>query len=202
MSQSVRHPHSDVVIDESIRMPEVDFPSTSANMVISEVVGNYEHFLEDEEKVRQQYPWATRFVMGYPLPSWQRALTWSDEQKARFITSIWSGVDIGSYLINDQYDTLLVEGAKTFQYRKFSNIILDGQQRLQAIQDYLNDLFAVPDAQGTPRRWSDLPRRERRRFESRHFARCSVKCWDEATLRHIYNLRAFGGTAHEAHEMA
>jgi hypothetical protein len=190
-------------VDESIRMPSDDFPAIAMNMVISELVGNYEDFLSNEAAIRAQYPWADRFVLGYPLPSWQRALTWSQDQKERFITSIWAGIDIGSYLLNDAWsftDERTHEGLGI--YREFSNVVLDGQQRMQTIQDFLDSRFAVPDAQGVPRLWRDLPRVERRRFENRHFARCAVQCWGEPQLRRIYNLRAFGGTPHQPGEVA
>lgn len=161
---------------------------------ISELIGSLE---ASDAQHQQQYPWAERFVMGMPLPSWQRPLVWTSEQQIRFITSIWEGVDIGSYLVND-----IVEFDAPDRYRKFSDIVLDGQQRLHAIQCYLQDLIAVPDALGQPRLWSELGRIERRRFGQFQFARATVCSWDESFLRKVYDLRAFGGTPHAPDQRA
>lgn len=201
--RSVRHPSEERTLDASVRMPREEQVATSVSMVIGELVGNFEEFLQNEEQIRASYPWATRFVLGYPLPKWQRPLVWSPEQKIRFITSIWCGIDIGSYLLNDCAEVIEEQPARGIViFREFSNVLLDGQQRMSSIEEYLLGAFAVMDTQGTPRLWSELPRIERRRFESTHFSRCTVKSWNEGQLRKIYNLRAFGGTAHRESERA
>jgi hypothetical protein len=87
-------------------------------------------------------------------------------------------------------------------FREFSEVLLDGQQRLSAIEDYLECRFPVPDAAGVLRYWEELPRVERIRFTNTHFPRAEVSSWDEAVLRHVYDLRAFSGTAHQENERA
>ena len=86
--------------------------------------------------------------------------------------------------------------------KPLSDVLLDGQQRLSAIQSYLLGEFAVPDAQGIACFWQDLSRVERRKFGSKVFSRAVVHSWDEDELRRVYDLRSFGGTPHQDHERA
>ena len=181
------------------RMPADELNANLSNLIISELLGRLERFTSGEEGPHM-YPWAKGFAMGYPLPVFQRELVWKPEQKVRFITSIWSGVDIGSYMVNDIYE-LMGEGEDQ-HYREFSESLLDGQQRLTALEEYLYDGFAVPDATGVPRFWSELSRVERRRFGSFHFAKATIRSWDDGLLLRAYDLRALGGTPHQAHERA
>jgi len=182
--------------DTGVRMPSSELDAKVSNLCLSELLGRLENFTGKE---RAMYPWATRFAMGFPLPSWQRPLVWSDRQKVGFIQSIWSGVDVGSYMINDQYEFV---GINADSFKELSGVLLDGQQRLTAIEDYVMNKFAVPDEGGVLRFWRDLPRIERRRFGGFHFARANVRSLDEDLLRLAYDLRSFGGTAHTEDQRA
>lgn len=180
------------------RMPKATLQAHTSPRSVDELVIRLEKYTANPAQWHAEYPWATRFVMGYPLPWWQRQRKWSLEQNVRFITSIWEDVDVGSYLVNDQFEF----DEKTRTYREHSEVLLDGQQRLSALQDYLYGEFAVPDAKGIPCFWHELTRVERRFFESKIFSRASIRSWDEDELQRVYNLRAFGGTPHEEHERA
>jgi hypothetical protein len=185
--------------DASVRMPSDELGANVLNVCVSELLLRLELFTTGEEGPHM-YPWATRFAMGYPLPRWQRELKWDNEQKVRFIESIWAGVDVGSHLVNNVHE---FEGSgKTLRYREFSQVLLDGQQRLTALEDYVYNRFAVPDAQGVPRFWCELSRAERRRFGTFHFAQATITSYDEELLVRAYNLRALGGTPHEESERA
>lgn len=188
-----------------IEMPKAKLDARSANMCIGELIGRFEEFTGGRGSIgatitRNEYPWAERFVMGYPLPAWQRPLVWTDDQKIAFILSVWNGVDLGSYLINDVQD--MIKTKDGLIYGKFSDALLDGQQRLSALEDYLTDKIAVPDATGVPRTWSELPSIERRRFSNTTFTRSTIQSRDEALLRYAYDMRAFGGTAHAPDQRA
>jgi hypothetical protein len=185
--------------DSKVCMPSDGLNARVVTLCVSEVLGRFERFTLGDEGP-EMYPWATRFVMGFPLPSWQRPLVWSPEQKIRFIRSIWMGVDIGSYMVNDRYE-FEARGAETC-FREFSEVLLDGQQRLATIEEYVLNKLLVPDTAGVPRSWSELPLKERRRFGGVHFARANIQSWDEAELRMAYDLRAFGGTAHTEDQRA
>ena len=185
--------------DPEVLMPCDELGANVLNVCISELLLRLELFTKGEEGPHM-YPWATRFAMGYPLLFCQRELKWDDEQKVRFIESIWAGVDVGSHLVNNVHE---FEGSGiTLRYREFSQVLLDGQQRLTALEDYVFNRFAVPDAGGVPRFWRELPRTERRRFGNFHFAQATIASYDEALLVRAYNLRALGGTPHEESERA
>lgn len=187
--------------DETVRMSRDTLDAKVLRLSLGELVAQFERFLNNQDSGPAMYPWATRFVMGYPLPSWQRPLCWTDEQKSKFIESIWAGVDIGSYLVNDAWEFQNDSNGASV-YREFSEVLLDGQQRLTAIEDYLLGKIAVPDETGTARFWIDLPKIERRRFCQMTFAKACIQSWDEQLLRRVYDLRAFGGTAHTEDQRA
>ncbi|MCC5612546.1 DUF262 domain-containing protein [Nostoc sp. CHAB 5834] len=186
-----------------IAMPRTQIDARVSNICISEVLGRLESFTKNEKgHAASAYPWASRFVMGFPLPSWQRPPSWTTEQQVRFIESIWAGVDLGSYMVNDLFEYVRGGKAGDIEYRENSEVLLDGQQRLSAIEAYVCNQIAVPDAQGVPRYWRELGRVERRRFSAFHFARANVQSWDEKELRWVYDLRAFGGTPHTEDQRA
>lgn len=179
----------------SVIMPKDILEARSQRLSIGELIGHYETFLNEPAGGAAMYPWASRFALGYPLPSWQRPLVWTPEQKTRFILSIWEGVDLGSYLVNDQWE-YVEEAGRAPYFRDLSEVLLDGQQRLTALEEYITNKFAVPDGSGHPRYWREIARVERRRFCSTTFTKATITSWDEALLRKAYDLRAFGGTAH------
>lgn len=180
-----------------VQMPVPEIRVQTYNSTIGSLILNYEEFCDANNGYRRQYPWAARFVMGFPLPSWQRPLVWSAEQKERFITSIWCGIDIGSYMVNTGH---LALGLTTMV--KFSDILLDGQQRMYAIEQYIESKLAVEDVNGIPRLWEALPLIEKRRFRNTTFVRKEVDCFDEGMLRKQYDLNNFGGTAHTEDQRA
>lgn len=127
-----------------------------------------------------------RSVMGYNLPIWQRPFVWTHRQSERLIESVWLGLNIGTYTFNRSHEN-----------PKYDNLLIDGQQRLKSIQDYLSDAFPV-----FGHRWSELGRAEQRSFESRHFHCFITESTDDAYLRGYYDMMNFGGTAHDESQRA
>ena len=184
-----------------IAMPKDELGANTSTATIRELLGRLEEFCNGTEGP-ERFPWTQRFAMGYPLPSWQRGLEWDAEQKTRFIESIWSGVDIGSYLVNDLWEMEGEGEGRVSTFRENSDVLLDGQQRLTTLEEYVRSQFPVADASGALRYWRELPRLERIRFGQFHFTKATVKSWDEAKLRKAYNMRAYGGTPHKEHQRA
>lgn len=128
-----------------------------------------------------------RSVMGFNLPSWQRGLVWTDAQSISFIESAWRGINLGTYTYNQAgigspYDMLLI----------------DGQQRMYALQRYLDDEFPVFGWH-----WSEVTESDRNAFDmGTIFAAYVTRSEDEAFLRSYYNLMNFGGVAHKESERA
>lgn len=174
--------------DLHIHMPQRLLPTTISHCPIEVLVGHWEKYLVDPSSAREQFPWAARFVMGMPVPSWARGLEWNLGQKARFISAVWSGADLGSYLTNDWYEP--ESGGRALAEN--SEILIDGQQRLHSLEEYLLDRLAIPDAQGQPRIWSELGNGERKRFLSTIFTHARVSSEDEVALRRTYDLCALG----------
>lgn len=177
----------------------MDFPNEydfrSAPYCIGEIYSNYRLFAENEQKVRREYPWADRFVCGYPVPDFQRELKWSVAQKTKLIQSIWFNIDIGSYMVTEGE---IVNGIMAL----YSDMVIDGQQRLSAIEDYFADRLAIPDTQGTLRLFSEISPVDQRFFRNKIFSKVTVASHDLDYLKRLYNLMAFGGTAHDESERA
>lgn len=174
--------------DLHIHMPQRFLPTTVSHCPLEVLVGNWEKYLLDPSSAREHFPWAARFVMGMPVPTWSRGLGWNLGQKSRFISAVWSGGDLGSYITNDWYES--ESGGRALAEN--SEILIDGQQRLHSLEEYLLDRLAVPDAQGQPRIWSELGNGERKRFLSTIFTHVRVSSGDEVALRRTYDLCAQG----------
>lgn len=126
-------------------------------------------------------PHGLRSVMGFYLPTWQRPLVWTEAQKISFMESAWRGLNLGTYTYN-QADI----GSP------LDNLLIDGQQRMAAIESYLDDAFPVFGW-----RWSEVTVIDRRMFGmSIIFAGYVVETEDESYLKAYYNMTNFGGTPH------
>ncbi len=178
------------------KMPRSSLIVRNFSTTVGQVILNLTEYNNDPEKAKAMYPWANRFICGYPVPDFQRPICWSDEQQSRFINSIWMDIPLGSYMLNDWR----MSDGKTFD--TFSNILLDGQQRLFAIERYITGQIRVPDMNGEPCLWSELARSEQFRFKNRVFSKEEVSIFDENRLRELYDLRNFGGVAHTEEQRA
>jgi len=168
-------------------------------MAISALMADLKRFKSNEAEVRRESPWAERFVMGLPLAPWQRDFVWTPEQSARFITSAWTGINLGSYVLTEM---ALDGNGDEIRHLPLSSCVLDGQQRLRALEQYFDDEIAVPDASGCLTLWSELNEVEKRWFGHRIFDRGIIPMDTEAALRQLYDIMNFGGTPHEEHERA
>lgn len=178
----------DETSDPRIPMPQRFLSTTVSHYPIDVLARHLEKYLVDPSSTHDRYPWAARFVMGMPVPTWSRGLEWNVGQQARFITAVWSGADLGSYLTNDWCEPASTRRALA----ENSEILVDGQQRLHSLEMYFLDRIAVPDAQAQPRVWSELDNGERKRFLSTIFSHAKVSSGDEVALRKTYDLCAQG----------
>lgn len=182
------------------RMPRPSLKAHTSPLTIHTLEHALRNFNADE--AQRLYPWAQRFVMGLPLAPWQREFKWSTDQVQRFITSAWTGVHLGSYIVTAtdlRKEDSLFHGV---EYQPFSNMVVDGQQRLQAIELYLSDQVPVPDISGVPVRWSEVELVDRRRFLQTVFARSEIPLLPEPELRSFYDTPNFGGVPHTDDERA
>lgn len=142
------------------------------------------------EKLDQQ-GYAGRRVLGYKLTEWQRQQKWTVEQSASFVESIWLGVGIGHFMVNSSFGDEAIDG-----------ILLDGQQRLFAIERYWNGEFAIVGEDGNAYFWHDLTEEEHRHFLRIPFPWIETQYKSEQQCVDAYNRHNFSGTPHEADEFA
>jgi hypothetical protein len=188
MSTTFQRYNDGEIADTIIQMPQQILTTSTHQYPIDVMACRLEKYLADPLFALENYPWAARFVMGIPVASWQRHLVWNVGQQSRFISAVWSGADLGSYLINEWCGVAGIEQAMA----ENSEILLDGQQRLHSLEEYFLDRLAVPDVQGLPRVWSEVGNGERKRFLSTIFAQSHVSSGDELALRKTYDLCAMG----------
>jgi hypothetical protein len=140
------------------------------------------------EEDKRDFKLQGRMVMGFILPPWQRPFVWTEAQCIRFVESLWSGIPVGTYSYVQDYDG------------PFDMALIDGQQRMTALQMYLDDAFPVLGY-----RWSEVTDIDRRFFDMASFPAFVVSkphARDEVYLREYYDLMNFGGTAHTQDQRA
>lgn len=182
------------------RMPRPTLQARTSPLTINTLVHSLRSFNAEDAKL--QYPWAQRFVMGLPLAPWQREFKWSMDQVQRFITSAWTGVHLGSYIVTATDLRTEDAGFHGVEFLPLSNMVIDGQQRLQALELYLNNQVPVPDVSGVPVLWNEAPLVDRRRFLNTVFSRSEIPLLPEPELRRFYDTLNFGGVPHTADERA
>jgi len=124
-----------------------------------------------------------RLLGWFVLPPFQRPPVWSEAQKVRFIESAWNGLPIGAFVFN-QPDA---------HASPYENWLLDGQQRITAILEYIADAFPVMGYL-----YSELGEPDRRRWHmSVSFPCLKTSLTDVTALAEIYDRLAYGGTPHE-----
>lgn len=167
---------------ERLMPPRVDLGRPS-NSVMSLVISRKKEV--EEGNIRNHHGY--REMFGFFLPTWQRGLVWSERQKISLLESAWKGISIGTYT----YNTADID-------HPLDNLLIDGQQRMSALDAYFKDEFPVFGY-----KWSEITAADRREFMySTHFASYETRSEDEAYLRDYYNLMNFGGTAHQDSERA
>lgn len=134
-----------------------------------------------------------RRLFGYKLPVWQRKEVWTDDQCVRFIVSAWMGVGLGTYMVNM---------SATGRNDDTDLILLDGQQRLRAIDRYLNGELAIPGDDGNSYLFTELTEKEQAHFYRIPFPWICTAYGSDEELREAYNLHNFGGTPHKEDERA
>jgi len=174
--------------EETMRIPRRVFYGTGANTMI----GNMAQQAITRESFNYPGHEKLRRVMGYPVPTWQRELVWNDEQCERFIQSIYAGVYLGLFVYNDALSTA----------KHLDGLLIDGQQRLHALERYLNGELAVAGPDGKKYLFTELTDEEKAHIYRMPFGFQIVQISDENKLKEMYNLLNFGGTQHKDSERA
>lgn len=130
-----------------------------------------------------------RTLLCWALPPWQRPEVWDDERKRRFVEGVFLGLGTGYYVVNGT-------DYECDHERPMSGWLLDGQQRMAALRDFIHNGLAIFDGV----RHADLDALTlTRRFYRVVFPSVELEyCADEARLRELYERLAFGGVPHDA----
>jgi hypothetical protein len=156
------------------------------NGTLGEFLSKYKDFKEEGPLVE-----ADRYVMGFPIPPWQRPIVWTEAQQVSFIENVLIGVPTGTIAVVDfGYEN----GSLIFG----SDWLLDGQQRLMAIQNYVDGVFMAHGIY-----YADLERTDHSlRFRGRAFPSLVLSHMPEDDLKQFYNTYNFGGVAHSEADRA
>ena len=153
-------------------MPAREFFGEAYNQSMLQLAGSLPRLPELGEGERR--------LGSFVLPRFQRGAAWTTAQRASLIASVYKGYPIGGGLIWNQ-----TEGA-------CDRWLLDGQQRLSAILDYLAGAYPV-----CGHRFPYLPTREQAHFHRLNVAMVRTSIDDPAKCEELYDCIAFGGTPHE-----
>jgi len=157
-------------------------------------VGSLVRALKDSDTVKETHPNDNLEHLGpFRLPDFQRPRVWTLEQNVKLIESMWKGIPIGTYSVN-QIQNFEME-SETFQ--KYDSLLLDGQQRIAAILDYMGDKFAV-----FGNLFSDLSVPDQRHFEQLKFPYRLTHFQEIEDITEYYDTMNFGGVEHAPEQRA
>lgn len=141
-----------------------------------------------------------RTALGFIIPPFQRELVWTDEQKIRFIDSARRCIPLGTYTVNltfgiKECKRLDADGREYYQGEGW---LLDGQQRLNALESFFSNEFPVHGMF-----WKELDEFQQRQFlQTPNFGFYETQFKTEQECREYYDLMNFAGTPHQEHERA
>jgi hypothetical protein len=142
----------------------------------------------------KQYSQPGEWVCGYLLPPFQRPSVWTVEDNIRFIDSARQCVELGNFTINQTFNKI---GAQSYmdgdrQIYIGDNWLLDGQQRLRALQGFFDSEFPVHGMF-----WKDLPSNDQNGFlNTVRFPYLETQFFDEESAAEYYDLHNFSGVRH------
>jgi len=173
-------------------MPEEIVMGQGLNMPIGDLIR--EGSEEKRQELRAMGHTAERWVGRFALPPWQRGDVWDQERRQAFIESIFLGFDLGSIVFTGiDFD---FEGEE-ISWK--SDLLLDGQQRLRAIEAYMQDEFPAFGYH-----YSEITEIDKRRMFNRpiNALRMNPRNVSEEQLCEIYDRLNFGGVPHREDERA
>ena len=86
-----------------------------------------------------------RQLMNLTLPPWQRPEVWSEAQKRRFVEGVFLGLGTGSYVVHAS------DWDDAGRPKPMSGWLLDGQQRISALRDFIAGDLVVFGTSDSPR---------------------------------------------------
>lgn len=121
-------------------------------------------------------------LLRFVLPPFQRPPVWTRAQKVKFMESVVLGLPLGTYCYSQSH-----------RNQKTDGWLIDGQQRIRAVADFIKDAFPVFGY-----RWSELGQVDRIGIEMMIFPAYVLKERNEKELLERYIVLNYSGTAHTA----
>lgn len=134
---------------------------------------------------------------GFYLPPFQRDEVWTENQKIRLIESIFCEIPINPIIVVNNFDAPDVHGW-----------LIDGQQRMTAIRDFVNGEFNVFNGELGYENMKDAvltrpfkglvnsPVNASKVWSKSVITINQIQTCDLAVLKELYERMNFGGTAH------
>jgi hypothetical protein len=166
----------------------------ASNYRPSTLAFSLDNLYQEDREHRLKYYAGESFLFQYRIPPFQRAVVWTEEQCIKFIESAYRGYNLGTYTVNKLEWVGKGHDAHPHPYDAW---LLDGLQRLTAIQKYYADAFKVFGFF-----WSELDKIDQCRFHNASLPCAHVSLKSLAELKEIYNALNFGGTPHTEEERA
>lgn len=138
-----------------------------------------------------------RLLLAFVLPPWQRPVVWDAERQRAFVEGILLGFPPGA-IVTVAPDWETGENGRAV-VMPHSHYLIDGQQRVTAIREFIEGRLAVFDGV----RYSDIPRHEQlRRFDRVVLTRIELpSSTDVHTLKALYIRMNYGGLPHSQEDL-
>ena len=151
-----------------------------------------------EESAVEMTTAGERQLMSLVLPPWQRPSVWDGQRQRAFIEGILLGFPPGA-IVTVEPDWTSGPGGRAV-VKKGSGWLIDGQQRVTAIREFVEGRLCVFDGLG----YADLPRAEQlRRFDRVVLTRiCLPNDTDETALKSLYLRMNYSGVPHTQEDLA
>ena len=139
----------------------------------------------------------SRLDMDQP---YQRGVVWGRKRKRNLIKSILMGVPIPAIVLNNRFDAKFSEPGYD-QERNWAYAVVDGKQRITAIQQFATNQFEVPyewfydDGAHEWVWWHTLGLREQRGFRNTPLPVAEGQFSNLELERELFDLINFGGLA-------
>lgn len=175
--------------------PEKVYYATERSLTVGDLFEKRRRMIENPDE-EMRFLDGDRFVCGYVLPDFQRGQRWTQEQEVAFVEGLILGQHPGNFTYNATFHLPFVEvdGREVAQFNLW---LLDGQQRMTALDAYWSDEFPVFDLL-----WSEVSQKDRRRLLNSIFPASEHQISDYSELVDLYWRINRGGVAHTDEEMA
>ena len=151
---------------------------------------------ESDPKSITNFSLDTDWLLGFAIPPFQRPVVWDEDRMVAFIETLAQKGDPGTYTYHAS--DISEKTADGREYYPCDMWLIDGQQRLTSISRFFDDEFPVFGLY-----WSEVGDVRKKGFlMGTTFPAYELRNKTELELREVYDLKNFGGIAHEEHQRA